>query len=235
MELISLKDVVFGYQHTPILKDVSFTIDSGEFVGVTGPNGASKSTMLRVMLGLLKPWRGTIIVNKTNHEGKKLKIGYVPQQIASFNTGFPSTVLELVRSGQYEKGNWFKRLTVKHHQKVEDALKMVGMWEFRYHKIGDLSGGQKQKICIARVLASEPDVLVLDEPTTGMDVESRQAFYQFMDHQVKKHGRTVVMVTHEQDEVEKYLTKVIRLERGEKGGWKCLTWNSCSAHFGQEV
>lgn len=119
MELISLKDVVFGYQHTPILKNVSFTINRGEFVGVTGPNGASKSTMLRVMLGLLKPWKGTILIHKTNADGKKLKIGYAPQQIVSFNTGFPSKVLELVKSGQYEKGNWFKRLTRTHHQRYK--------------------------------------------------------------------------------------------------------------------
>lgn len=227
LELISLHDVTFGYEHIPILDNVTFTINSGEFVGITGPNGASKSTMLRLMLHLLKPWQGNIHVSQTNDKGKRLKIGYVPQQVASFNVGFPSTVLELVRSGRYGKGSWFKRLKKQDYKKVEEALNMVGMWEFRHRKIGHLSGGQKQKVCIARILASEPDILVLDEPTTGMDIESRRSFYQFMNHQVQQYNRTVIMVTHEQDEVELYLTKIIRLERGEKNRWKCLIWNSC--------
>lgn len=232
LKLVSLDHVVFGYSHTPVLNGVSFEIHSGEFVGITGPNGASKSTMLRVMLGLLKPWKGTVTISKQNIQGKRLTIGYVPQQIASFNVGFPSTVLELVQSGRFRRGKWLKRLSQTDHKKVENALKMVGMWEFRHHKIGDLSGGQKQKICIARVLASDPDLLVLDEPTTGMDYESRQGFYKFMHHQVKQHHRTVIMVTHEQNEVEPYLDKIIHLERGEQGGWKCLTWNSCNGRFG---
>ncbi|RRN67700.1 metal ABC transporter ATP-binding protein [Peribacillus simplex] len=233
MKLVSLHNIVFGYTHSPLLNGVSFEIQSGEFVGITGPNGASKSTMLRVMLGLLKPWEGTITISKKNTEGKRLTIGYVPQQIASFNTGFPSTVIELVRSGRFLKGRWFKKLNHEDEEKVENSLKMVGMWEFRHHKIGALSGGQKQKIIIARVLATDPDLMVLDEPTTGMDAESRKGFYEFMYHQVKKHHRTVVMVTHEQDEVQRYLDKILRLEKGEQGGWKCLTWNSCSEHFGQ--
>ncbi|ANU11072.1 hypothetical protein A1A1_13622 [Planococcus antarcticus DSM 14505] len=233
MKLISLKNIVFGYNHVPILNGVSFDIQSGEFVGVMGPNGASKSTILRILLGLLKPWEGSVTTRKRNIQGKPLTIGYVPQQISSFNIGFPSTVQELVRSGRYKKGKWLKTLTKDDLAQIENALKMVGMWEFRSRKIGDLSGGQKQKIIIARVLASDPDLLVLDEPTTGMDAESRMEFYRFMSHQVKKHNRTVLMVTHEQDEVERYLDKVLRLEKGEQGEWKCLTLDSCNEHFGQ--
>jgi len=233
MKLVSLHNIVFGYSHSPILSGISFEIQSGEFVGITGPNGASKSTMLRLMLGLLKPWEGAITISKKNAEGKRLTIGYIPQQIAAFNTGFPSTVLGLVRSGRFIKGKWLKKLNREDEGKVENALKMVGMWDFRHQRIGALSGGQKQKIMIARVLASEPDLLVLDEPTTGMDAESRKGFYEFLFHQVKKHHRTVVMVTHELDEVHSYLDKNLRLERGEQGGWKCLTWSSCSEHFGQ--
>ncbi len=234
MNLVSVQNIVFGYSHTPALNGVSFEIDSGEFVGITGPNGASKSTMMKLLLGLLKPWEGTISVSRTNVNGDPLSIGYVPQQIASFNVGFPSTVMELVRSGRFKKEKWFKRLNGEDVKKAENALKMVGMWDFRNHKIGELSGGQKQKICIARVLASEPDLFVLDEPTTGMDAKSRKGFYEFMSHQVKAHGRTVVMVTHHQDETEPYLDKLLQLERGEQEGWKCLVLNSCKGHFGQE-
>ncbi|MFA8439121.1 metal ABC transporter ATP-binding protein [Pueribacillus sp. YX66] len=232
MRLVTLENIVFGYAEEPTLNDISLTINSGEFVGIVGPNGASKSTLLKLILGLLKPWEGRVKLSKKNCEGKKLTIGYVPQQIASFNAGFPSTVLELVRSGRYTKGKWLKRLTEKDEQIVKNALHMVGMWDYRHKKIGELSGGQKQKIVIARVLAANPDLLVLDEPTTGMDYDSRKGFYEFMSHQVKEHNRTVVMVTHEQAEVQDYFDKIIMLEEGEQGGWKCLTLNSCDGHFG---
>ncbi|MDE5051265.1 metal ABC transporter ATP-binding protein [Niallia taxi] len=233
MILASIRNLTFGYEHLPSLEDVSFDLESGEFVGITGPNGASKSTLLKLILGLLKPWSGNVVLSKQNSQGRKMTVGYVPQQISSFNVGFPSTVLELVRSGRYQKKKWYKRLEEHDHKAVQVALEMVGMWEFRKKKVGDLSGGQKQKIIIARVLASEPDLLVMDEPTTGMDAESRKGFYEFMRHQVNSHNRTVVMVTHDQDEVESYLDKIIHIEKGEKGGWRCLTLNSCKEHFGQ--
>ncbi|MGV3465645.1 MAG: metal ABC transporter ATP-binding protein [Heyndrickxia sp.] len=151
MKLASLENIVFGYSHLPTLNGISFEIHSGEFVGVTGANGASKSTMLKLMLGLIKPWSGQVNVSKKNGSGKPLKIGYVPQQIASFNVGFPSTVIELVRSGRFQDKKWFQRQTEKDHQLVENALKMVGMWEFKNNKIGALSGGQKQKICRKKI------------------------------------------------------------------------------------
>ncbi|HWJ78079.1 MAG TPA: metal ABC transporter ATP-binding protein [Niallia sp.] len=232
MKLATIKNLTFGYEHVPSLENVSFDLEFGEFVGITGPNGASKSTLLKLLLGLLKPWSGEVRINKVNINGKKLTVGYVPQQIASFNVGFPSTVIELVRSGRFQKKKWFQRLQDVDHEAVKKALEMVGMWDFRYRKVGELSGGQKQKIVIARILASEPDLLVLDEPTTGMDVNSRKGFYEFMKHQVNFHNRTVIMVTHDQDEVEGYLDKIIHIEKGEKGGWKCLTLNSCKEHFG---
>lgn len=234
MKLAAIKEITFGYEHIPSLEGVTFDLESGEFVGITGPNGASKSTLLKLILGLLKPWSGEIKLSKTNSKGKKLTVGYVPQQISSFNVGFPSTVLELVRSGRFQKKKWYQKLNELDHEAVKLALEMVDMWDNRYRKVGDLSGGQKQKIIIARILASEPDLLVLDEPTTGMDAESRKGFYEFMQHQVKEHNRTVVMVTHDQDEVENYLDKIIHIEKGEKGGWRCLTLHSCKEHFGQE-
>ncbi|KAB7669386.1 metal ABC transporter ATP-binding protein [Bacillus sp. B1-b2] len=233
MKLATVRELTFGYEHTPSLDGVSFDLEYGEFVGITGPNGASKSTLLKLLLGLLKPWSGEVSINKVNLNGKKLTVGYVPQQVASFNVGFPSTVMELVRSGRFQQKKWFQKMKQTDHDAIKKALDMVGMWEYRFKKVGELSGGQKQKIVIARILASEPDLLVLDEPTTGMDANSRKGFYEFMKHQVIQHNRTVIMVTHDQDEVEDYLDKIIHIEKGEKGGWKCLTLNSCKEHFGQ--
>lgn len=231
MQIISLRQVDFGYNDVPCLVDASFDIMSSEFVAVTGPNGAAKTTLLKLALGLLQPWRGKVMRALRNDQGNKLSIGYVPQQIAAFNSGFPSTVLEFVRSGRYGQGYWFRKLRPVDHELTEKALRQVGMWELRSRKIGELSGGQKQRVCIARVLAQEPDLIVLDEPTNGMDQDSRFGFYDLMHHHVKKHNRTVVMVTHNLAEVKGYLDRIIELERKEDGGWKCCTTTSCSGHF----
>jgi zinc transport system ATP-binding protein len=231
MLLASLKQVEFGYGDVPCIEDASIDIYSGEFVAVTGSNGASKTTLLKLVLGLIQPWKGKVHLSSRNTKGDKLVVGYVPQQIAAFNGGFPSTIVEFVRSGRYVRGSWLRRLKPEDHELTEKALRQVGMWGLRHRKIGELSGGQKQRICVARALAQEPDLLVLDEPTTGMDQESRLGFYELMHHQVKEHGTTVVMVTHGLSEVKEYLDRIIELERKEDGGWKCCTTTSCSGHF----
>ena len=231
MQLASMTDVVFGYDGVPCIEHATLEIYSGEFVAITGPNGASKTTLLRLMLGLLKPWSGEIRLARKQEDGRKLVIGYVPQQIAAFNHGFPSSIIEFVRSGRYMASPWWRRLGSKDHEHVEQALRVVGMWEQRHRKIGQLSGGQKQRICIARALAQQPDLLVLDEPTTGMDEDSRFGMYRLLSRQVKENGMTVVMVTHALSEMNDMLDRLIQLERKEHGGWKCCTTISCRGHF----
>ncbi|QCT03008.1 zinc ABC transporter ATP-binding protein [Paenibacillus algicola] len=229
--IISMNNVEFGYEDVPCLEEVSVHIDEGEFIAVTGQNGAAKSTLLKLMLGLLRPWNGKVQLAKRKEDGTKLRIGYVSQQVAAFNSAFPSTVAEFVRSGRHVHGSWIRRLNTKDHEMVEDALKQMGMWELRQKRIGELSGGQKQKICIARALALEPDLLLLDEPTTGMDSESREDLYRCLQNQVVGQGRTVVMVTHALQEMEQYVHRIVKLERKEDRGWKCCTTTSCSGHF----
>jgi zinc transport system ATP-binding protein len=232
MILSSMRDVVFGYGEDPVIDRLSLDIEAGQFIGITGPNGAAKTTLLKLMLGLLRPWSGTVALNKELAQDGRLEIGYVPQQVASFNAGFPSKVIELVRSGCYGRLGLFRRFTQEQEALVERCLRQVDMWEYRDRRIGELSGGQKQRICIARALAQQPQVLVLDEPATGMDLESRTGFYGLMRHYVSAHGRTVIMVTHGLEETSPYLDSIISLERKEQEGWTCLVTNSCSAHFG---
>ena len=231
MLLASLIDVEFGYSNVPSLHNASLEVHSNEFVAVTGPNGASKTTLLKLMLGLLKPWKGKIHLAARNSDGRKLKVSYVPQQIAAFNGGFPSTVYEFVLSGSQSRGSWLRRLTADDRSQAESSLRQVGMWQLRDRRIGELSGGQKQRIIIARSLAQRPDLLVMDEPTTGMDQESRKGFYELMRHMVDVHGMTIVMVTHGLDECRPYLDRIIELEREGEGGWKCCTTTLCSGHF----
>ncbi|WP_028547439.1 metal ABC transporter ATP-binding protein [Paenibacillus sp. UNC451MF] len=231
MELASMKQVVFGYSEYPCLDNVNLNITTGEFVAVIGPNGAAKTTLLKLMLGLVKPWSGQVERRRLGVQGEKLVIGYVPQQMASFNSGFPSKVVEWVRSGRWSRKRWYERFNEQDHHMVEQALRQVGLWNQRDARIGELSGGQKQRMGVARALVQEPDLFILDEPTTGMDTESRQAFYELMHREVKDSGRSIVMVTHGLEEVLPRIDRVIELKRKEGGDWKCCTTSSCSGHF----
>ncbi len=226
MRYIEVRDVTFAYDETPVLEHISYDLNSGEFVTLTGENGAAKSTLVRIMLKLLTPQQGSIWYAAKNIDGTPLTMGYLPQQIASFDVGFPSTVYELVASGRYPRGRWFKRLTAFDHECITQALHSVEMWDFRDRKIGDLSGGQKQRVCMARLFASNPDIFVLDEPTTGMDERSRQQFYQLLHHQAQDHHKTVFMITHDHDEVKQYIDRNIRLVRKESCQWRCFHMSS---------
>ncbi|MEO3946237.1 metal ABC transporter ATP-binding protein [Gorillibacterium sp. CAU 1737] len=233
MEIVTMKEVSFGYGDAPSLVNLNLAIQQGEFVALTGPNGASKSTTLKLMLGLLKPWSGSVALADKLPDGKRLEVGYVPQQAAAFNSGFPSTVEEFVLSGRNSRGGWLKRRRPEDFALVEEALNRVSMWEYRRQRIGELSGGQKQRVCIARTLVQEPDWFVLDEPVTGMDRESRLHFYELLEEQVRIHNRTVLMVTHNLEEVSEKLDRGIELTRTEDGGWKCCTTTLCKGHFSQ--
>lgn len=234
MMMTSMRNVVFGYGDEPVVDNASLDIYAGEFVGITGPNGAAKTTILKLLLGLVKPWSGAVRMNAAAFPGAKPVIAYVPQQIASFNSGFPSKVMELVRSGCYSRLGLFKRFGRDEETIVEQSLKQVCMWELRHCSIGELSGGQKQRVCIARALAQRPNLLILDEPATGMDQRSKTGFYRLLRHMVTAHGLTVVMVTHDAEETEGMLDRIIRLERKEDLGWECLSTDLCSARLAPE-
>ncbi|MGK0552755.1 metal ABC transporter ATP-binding protein [Enterococcus faecalis] len=228
MHYIEVKDLTFYYDDEPVLQNVSYYVDPGEFVILTGENGAAKSTLIKSTLGLLKPSSGSVTIAKQNAAGQKLSIGYIPQQVASFNAGFPSTVIELVRSGRFPHQRWFKPLTKKDHQHVEKALKAVGMWNMRHKRIGELSGGQKQRISLARVFATDPDLFILDEPTTGMDEQSRNDFYRLLQHNAHDHGKAILMITHDHEDIKQYVDRQIRLVRTEDSQWRCF-------HMDEEV
>ncbi|KHD44813.1 metal ABC transporter ATP-binding protein [Streptococcus hongkongensis] len=222
MRYLTVENLSFHYESDPVLEGITYHLDSGEFVTLTGENGAAKSTLIKATLGILTPKVGTVTFSKTNKEGKKLRIAYLPQQVASFNAGFPSTVYEFVKSGRYPRNGWFRRLTKHDEEHIKASLESVGMWENRNKRIGSLSGGQKQRVVIARMFASDPDIFVLDEPTTGMDSGTTETFYQLMNHSAHKHGKAVLMITHDPEEVKDYADRNIHLIRNQELPWRCF-------------
>ncbi|HEL1985135.1 TPA: metal ABC transporter ATP-binding protein [Streptococcus suis] len=222
MRYITVEDLSFYYDKEPVLEHIHYYLNSGEFVTLTGENGAAKTTLIKATLGILKPKQGRVSIAEKSIKGKKLRMAYLPQQIASFNAGFPSTVYEFVKSGRYPRQGWFRRLTAHDEEHVRISLESVGMWEHRDKRLGALSGGQKQRAVIARMFASDPDIFILDEPTTGMDAGTKDAFYQLMHHSAKKHGKSVLMITHDPDELNKYADRNIHLVRDQQSPWRCF-------------
>lgn len=234
MSYLNVSNLSFFYDQEKVLDNINFEINPGEFVILTGENGAAKSTLIKNVLGLLKPATGTVTLAKKNYQGKKLTVGYIAQNINSFNAGFPSTVQKFVESGRYVKGKWFKKLDDNDLAHVERALKSVGMDNLRYKKIGELSGGQKQRINLARTFATDPDFFILDEPTNGMDIESRRSFYQLLQHAARVHQKAILMVTHADKEIDGFYDREIRLVREVGTQWRCFSMTSSSEHSLQD-
>lgn len=196
--LIELNNVSYQYDSLPVLHNISLSIEEGDFLAIVGPNGSGKSTLLKIILGLLKP------VGEIKLFGERLNsfqhrewIGYVSQKSNAFNTAFPATVEEVVRSGLTKKVGLFKRMPKDTQQRVEAALAAVGMVNFKKRNIGHLSGGQQQRVFIARALISDPKVLILDEPTVGIDMKNVQSFYDMLGALNKEHKITIILVTHD--------------------------------------
>jgi len=214
-KIIELKDVNFSYEQIAVLEGIDLTVQEGEFWALIGPNGSGKSTLISIILGLLKPDSGTVKLFESDIESFKHRelIGYVSQKSNSFNSGFPATVLEVVRSGLTRKRGLFKSFSKTDAEKAIHALEVVGMESFSKKNIGELSGGQQQRVFIARALAGDPKLLVMDEPTVGIDQQNVASFYSMLNELNRVHGIAIVLVTHEIDLVTDLATHVACLNR----------------------
>ncbi|HXF99545.1 MAG TPA: metal ABC transporter ATP-binding protein [Bacteroidota bacterium] len=208
--LIAFDHVTLGYGSNVVLRDISFTIYEGDYFGLVGPNGAGKTTLLRAMLGMLKPISGSIRVGA--HEGTSLRFGYVPQR-ESVDYVMPYTVEEVVMMGRYRHIGLMRRPQAHDREVVRRCLRHVGIEDQRNAAFNELSGGQKQRTLIARALASEPDVLILDEPTNGMDLPSRSSILQLIDRLHDEDRLTVIMVSHLLDDVANHVRRIALVER----------------------
>lgn len=190
---IKSNNLFFQYEETPILENVSFVIAPGEFVGIFGPNGGGKTTLLKLLLGFLKPQKGSIEILGESPKVAREKMGYVPQ-ISHLDRQFPITVLEVVMMGCLDKSPWHS-YTKDAKEKAHAALKEVDMLDFQNHSFGTLSGGQAQRVLIARALVSKPTILLLDEPTASVDASAEESIYKLLEH--LKGTMTIIMVTHD--------------------------------------
>lgn len=205
--MITVKNMSFAYGKDNVLTDVNFIVEEQEYVGIIGANGAGKSTLMRLILGQLTPSKGEVIVATDS-------IGYVPQVGFQSMSNFPANVEEIVMTGLYGEIGMFHFPKKEHRQKVMDTLEVVGMKDFRRKMLSELSGGQQQRVLIARALIQNPKLLVLDEPLTGIDKDAGEMLYQLLDKLNKKMGMTIVMVTHNMEQVARYTNRFYHVSNG---------------------
>ena len=212
--LVELRSVSFHYGDVSVLEGISLTVEAGDFLGIIGPNGAGKTTLLKIILGLLPPSRGEVRLFGEPLESFKgwHRIGYVPQKIALDPT-LPITVQEVVTTGLAPLRGIFGRMGRADRERAIDTLTLVGMEKRRTARIGALSVGQQQRVLIARALVTGPEILILDEPTGGVDPEAQASFYALL-HTLNRHrGVTLLLVSHDLAVVAKEVTKLACLNR----------------------
>jgi zinc transport system ATP-binding protein len=209
--LISAHDLGFTYQGNHILHDVTFSIEPGSYVGIIGPNGAGKTTLIKLILGLLEPTSGSLeifgeVPRKARTNGR---IGYVPQRISQSDTHFPATAWEIVSSGLAPQKYTSLMISAKDATACERAMELTSVSHLRDRLIGTLSGGEKQRVFIARALVSRPQLLILDEPTTGVDIASQEQFYDLLKNLNEKHNVTILYVSHDIEVMTKHAKSVL--------------------------
>lgn len=208
--IIHVENVSFRYKTETVLESVCLDVAQGEFLGLIGPNGSGKTTLLKVILGVLPPTSGSVSLFGTLVETFRdwSNIGYVPQKSGSSGMTFPITVEEMVALGRVANKRLLETNTHEDKEYIADALRAVDMWKHRNTLVSELSGGQQQRVYIAKALSSQPKLLILDEPTVGVDIESQVKFYQLLRELQEKRNLTLVMVSHDIDVVAHEVSKV---------------------------
>ncbi len=194
--VVCFKNVDFSYDGSEnlVLENINLEVDKGDFGCIVGPNGGGKTTLLRLILGLNKPLRGEVSIFGGSPDEQRQKIGYVPQ-FSKFDSNFPVSVLDVVLMGCLCKSFWFGRYSKEQANQAIEALETVGLQDFIHRSFADLSGGQKQRALIARAVMSQPELLLLDEPTASVDVHGTEQFYNLFAEMNKKF--TILIVSHD--------------------------------------
>lgn len=213
--LFDLDEISFRYGTEQILDSVSLKVHGGDFLALLGPNGSGKSTLIRIMLGLQKPESGRVRIMERDISDFTAwdRVGYVPQKITDLDPLFPASVREVVAMGILPHKSWPRFLGSNDEEVIDEALDLMEMRKYKNRRIWALSGGQQQRVFIARALASQPEVLVLDEPTAGVDGATQERFYDMLERVNREKGVTMILVTHDIGVVTKHVNKVACLNQ----------------------
>lgn len=204
-EVVKLEDVWVFYDGMPALEGVNLSINQGDFLGIIGPNGGGKTTLLKVILGLVKPSRGKVKVLGTSPDRGRRSVGYV-SQYSLFDRDFPISVWDVVLMGRLERAGLFKRYGEGDRTAAIQTLQTVGMLDLKDQQIGKLSGGQLQRVFIARALLTEPRLMLLDEPMASVDTVMQTEFYELLER--LKQRMAIVLVSHDIGAVSVYVDKI---------------------------
>ena len=204
-EIIKFTNTSIGYGKNVIVSDINISINENDFIGIVGPNGAGKTTFLKTLLGNIKPLAGNVSMDN-------LRFGYVPQR-DTVQPLLPYTVFEVVMMGRYSLSGPFKRMTEMDKQIVAESLSYIGMLDQKDENYNSLSGGQRQRTLIARALAVKPNVLILDEPTNGMDTPSHYSLLDLIERLHAEKNLTIFLVSHLLTDVANIVKKIMLLDR----------------------
>ena len=208
--IIEIQNLNFSYNSQPVLVDVNLAVIQGDFIAMIGPNGGGKTTLLKLMLGLLKADSGTLRIFRKHPQDVSHRIGYVPQDV-HINKNFPVSALDVVLMGRLRPGRGWSRPSREDRMAALEALKLVEMEKFGDHRIGDLSGGQKQRVFVARALVTDPHLLFLDEPTASIDTKGQGEFYSLLKELNKT--ITIIIVSHDLMVISGYVKSVACVNR----------------------
>ena len=207
---VYLKNLYVEYDRQPALEDVNLEVKQKDYLGIIGPNGGGKTTLLKTLLGLVKPVKGKVLIFDKPPTQAHSHIGYVPQY-TNFDREFPIDVWNVVLMGRLGKTGLLKRFSKADQEIAEAVLAQIGILEFKNRQIGKLSGGQLQRVLIARALASKPDILLLDEPTSSIDAESETGLYEIL-RQLNQ-SMTIILVSHDIGAISRHVNSIACLNR----------------------
>jgi len=212
--IFDVKNLSFRVRGVDILSQISLEIFHGEYIAIIGPNGGGKTTLIRMLLGLEKPSSGEVRLfgKKLKNFKEWYKIGFVPQRASLVDENFPATVEDIVKMGRVANRGIFTSFSNEDTKIVEDAMLKMDIVDLKEKMVGTLSGGQRQRVMIARALASKPEILILDEPNTGVDMVSQQRFYKLLAKLNKEEKITIVFITHDIMEAIRLSDKILLLE-----------------------
>ena len=210
---VSIHDMTVAYHRKPVLWDIDYAAPEGRLIGIVGPNGAGKSTLIKAALDLVPTASGRVLIYGKPYRKQRHLVGYVPQR-ESVDWDFPTSALDVVTMGLYGRIGWLRRPAKHHRETALSCLDKVGMRELAHRQISQLSGGQQQRVFLARALFGEPELLLLDEPTAGLDPLMEAAFREVVAEDQRRRGRTVLLSSHILSEVEALCARVTIIRDG---------------------